>query len=276
MEIKYKYNVLGEVDSYNYYRSDAPMDVNNMPHPTTTNILTTEYTDTTAEIDRIYYVRFSSIKDDLEKISEELTVDTSTRADYLLNMPFSQDINDHGKFSLTATSFGGAVIEGDHLYIPSNGYITLTPTQSEFDIGIGDFEFGVEVLMMSTGHGTFPSLFNIGTAWASGAVSMQFNASTRRFMCAVMNPTERDTFAPTAQAFDGTTWVKYVVKRVGGVITTYQDGVAGTPITDNLSINFARNNRITIGAAAWALGTTRSHSRIKNLYLKSLGEQNEF
>jgi hypothetical protein len=86
-----------------------------------------------------------------------------------------------------------------------------------------------------------------------------------------MSPGEIDAFAPTDQTRDGTTFVKYVVKRISGVWTTYMDGVAGTGITDNTFIaDFTRDGVITIGAALWSVPITASHSKIKNIYLRKL------
>lgn len=46
--------------------------------------------------------------------------------------------------------------------------------------------------------------------------------------------------------------------------------VAGTAISDNLSINLAKDGKITIGIALWSTNVTFSNSLIRNLYFKLL------
>ncbi len=197
----------------------------------------------------------------------EIPSDTS----YLLNMPFSSDKNDRGKFNLVATTVGSAVIQDGYLYVPEESYIHFNTTGiTELNLGTSDFEFGIEVALMPTGGGGYPCLFGVGTDWFNGAISMQFNPQSN-FMCAIMNQGEKDVFSPTNQTRDGTTFVKYVVKRISGVWTTYKDGVAGTSLTDTSFIaNFAIDGKLSVGAAIWHIGMTSSHSKIKNVYLRKL------
>lgn len=267
LELNWKLD--GLVDEQRYYCSETPFTSTTLPAPKAV-ILNTDrtYVDTNIDENKLYYVAVSSVKDGVEKVSEIKEVSTTS---YLLNMPFSSDKNDHGKFGLTAKTVGSAVIQDGYLYVPDGSYIRFNTTGiTELNLGTSNFEFGIEVALMPTGGGSYPCVFGVGTGWSSGAISMQFNPSSR-FMCAIMSPGEKDAFAPTDQARDGTTFVKYVVRRVAGVWTTYKDGIAGTPFTDSKFIaNFTRNGVITIGAAIWDVGITASHSKIKNIYLRKL------
>lgn len=271
MSVKLKWIASGDIDSFKIYRKDSYFDASNLPAVLAT-ISGHEYIDTTPLSNTNYY-RVESNAGALKKLSSivQVSIAPPVGDELLLNMPFSEDINDHGKFGLIATAHGTILpsIQDNSLYIASGSYIKLTPTQAEFNIGSADFEFCFDVQMQSSGNSSFPCLFGVGNAWSSGAVSMQFNPG-KHFMAAFMNPGERDAFSPSSQAFDNTTWVKYIIRRISGVVTTYKDGIAGASLVDNMSINFAKNNVITIGAALWSIGVTSSHSRIKNLYLKKL------
>ncbi len=264
------WNLDGFADEQRYYCSSTPIDTNNLPAPKAVlsgGVRT--YTDENVIPGQKYYVRIGSVKNGVEKISTEFVV---IAAVFLLNMPFSSDIHDHGVFDLQAVAYGTTLpsIVGGALYVPSGSYLKITPTQSVFNVGSSDFEFGVEVAMFSPQPGTFPCIFAVGDGWGVGAVSMQFNASQRMFMAAFMNPTEKDAVAATAQAFDGVTFTKYIVRRVAGVVTTYKDNIAGPTLTDSMPIDFSKNNTLTIGKALWQTSITSSHCKIKNLYLRKL------
>lgn len=267
LELNWKID--GFVDEQRYYCSETLFDANSLPSPKVVlaNDVRT-YTDADVQAGKTYYVAVGSVKNGVEKVSN---INSKATISYLLNMPFSSDKNDHGKFNIASTTIGSATIQDGYLYVPAGSYLTFNTTGlTELNLGTSDFEFGIEVALMPTGGGTYPCVFGTGTAWSSGALSMQFNLSSR-FMCAIMNPGEKDVFATTSQTRDGVTFTKYAVKRISGVWTTYKDGVAGTALTDNTFIaNFTRNGVVTVGAAGWTQGTTSSHSKIKNLYLRKL------
>lgn len=267
LELNWKLD--GLVDEQRYYCSETPFTSTTLPTPKVVLLNTDRtYVDTNIDENKLYYVAVSSVRNSVEKVSAIKEISTTP---YLLNMPFSSDKNDHGKFNLVATTVGSAVIQDGSLYVPVESYLTFnTAGLTELNLGTSDFEFGIEVALMANGGGPYPCLLGVGTGWSSGAISMQFNPQSR-FMCAIMSPGEIDAFAPTDQTRDGVTFVKYVVRRVAGVWTTYMDGVAGTPLTDTSFIaNFARDGQLSVGAAIWSVGITGSHSKIRNLYLKKL------
>jgi len=266
LEISWKLD--GFVDEQRYYCSETPIDIENLPVPKA--VLASDmrtYVDTTVDEDKTYYVCVSSVRNNTEKVSAIKKVSTQL---YLLNMPFSSDKNDHGKFNLAATTVGSVVVENGYLYVPANSYLTFnTSGIAELNLQTNDFEFGFEIALMPNGGGSYPCLFGVGSSWSSGAISMQFDPQSR-FMCAIMNPGEIDALASTTQTRDGTTFVKYVVKRVNDIWTTYKDGVAGPPLTSSFTADFSRGGVLTVGAAIWSIPVTASHSKIKNLYLKKL------
>lgn len=73
IEIDFSYMIGGSFDSINYYRSTSTMDVNAMPPAIATGITSLTYTDTSAVLDTFYYFRFGSVKNGVEKISEEVS-----------------------------------------------------------------------------------------------------------------------------------------------------------------------------------------------------------
>ena len=259
----------GVVDEQRYYFSETPFTSTTLPTPKAVLLNTDRtYVDTDIDEDKLYYVAVSSVRNGVEKVS---AIKEASTTSYLLNMPFSSDKNDRGKFNLVATTVGSAVIQDGYLYVPAGSYLTFnTAGLTELNLGTADFEFGIEVALMSEEGGEYPCLFGVGAEWSSGAISMQFNPQSR-FMCAIRSPEEIDAFAPTNQIRDGITFAKYIVRRVAGVWTTYKDGVAGTSLANSAFLSdFTRNGVITIGAAIWSIAITASHCKIKNLYLRKL------
>lgn len=76
IEIDFTYAIDGFYHSVNYYRSDAPMNIDSMPQPTVTDINGLTFVDTTAENNKRYYVRFGAVRGGIEKISNEIVVNT--------------------------------------------------------------------------------------------------------------------------------------------------------------------------------------------------------
>lgn len=74
--IDFYYQIDGFYHSVNYYRSETPMDINNMPAPIATGITSLTYTDDSALPNMEYYVRFGSVSGSSEKISAEILVST--------------------------------------------------------------------------------------------------------------------------------------------------------------------------------------------------------
>lgn len=72
IEIDFTYKTDGFFDYVNYYRSETPMDLSNMPSPIQTGIQGLSFTDTSAVDGVDYYVRFSTVKNSVEKISDEI------------------------------------------------------------------------------------------------------------------------------------------------------------------------------------------------------------
>lgn len=101
IEIDFTYAIDGFYHSVNYYRSDAPMDIDSMPAPTATDINGLTFLDTTAEENKRYYVRFGSVRGDIEKVSHEIIIHTFSNPIFALykngELGFWYDIQDLSK-----------------------------------------------------------------------------------------------------------------------------------------------------------------------------------
>lgn len=142
IEIDFSYQIDGFYDSVNYYRSETPMNPESMPVATATGIIGTTYTDTTALDDRPYYVRFGSIRNGIEKISNEIQI---TGDQYWSNvvalLHFESGITDQkgrtwSSVGSPTTSATGGKFSGQLILNGSSG---LTTNATGFDFGTGDF-----------------------------------------------------------------------------------------------------------------------------------------
>lgn len=75
-KIDYLFKVDGFYESVNYYRSELPFDLSNMPVPLVSGISGLSFQDTTAVADKTYYVVFGSVKAGSEKFSNPIQVRT--------------------------------------------------------------------------------------------------------------------------------------------------------------------------------------------------------
>lgn len=269
----------GHFDSFDVIRSLTSMvgiADSDLPSPIASGLLTMYYVDLAVVEGVTYYYKFRVWRDGVALVSDEIGITAQLYdPNILINMPFSEDMLDHSKYAIPISTHGTppTIVNGALRILNGSGLILNMTNHPMANVGTKDFEFGIEFAMFSSGNGAFPCVFGIGTGWESGAVSMQLNGTTQQFMAAFMNPDEKDAFSPSNMPFDGATFVKYKVRRVSGVVTTYKaignsEFVAGTAISDNLSINLAKNGKISIGIALWSTGVTASNSLIKNLYFK--------
>ena len=269
----------GDFDSFDVIRSLTSMvglADSALPSPIATGLLTMYYVDTTAVEGATYYYKFRVWRDGISLVSNEVKVVASLGdPNILIDMPFSEDMLDHSEYAIPISTHGTppTIVNGALRVLSGSGLILNTTNHPMANVGTNDFEFGIEFAMFSSGNGPYPCVFGIGTGWEVGAVSMQLDGGSRHFMAAFMNPGEKDAFSPSNMPFDGKTFVKYKVRRVAGVVTTYKATgasafVAGAAMSDNLSINLAKNGKITVGIALWATDITASNSLIKNLYFK--------
>lgn len=147
-KIDYTFQIDGFCDSVNYYRSETPFDLNNMPSPIATGITGLAYQDATALDDKAYYVVFGSVKGVTEKLSTPIQVFTynPTRQLTLLNNNLIDERTatlwlqtgsnlsyelENGKYNLL---FGGSTqIYTNELYDVAVNNVSTVPLVIEFE-----------------------------------------------------------------------------------------------------------------------------------------------
>lgn len=105
----------GHFDSFSIYRSETPMDINNLPQPIVTNLPTMYYIDGDAIEGVHYYYRVGVHRGWSEVISEEYFSGTglSIPTDYILAYSFDGDVNDASINGLAGVRSGNtSFIEG--------------------------------------------------------------------------------------------------------------------------------------------------------------------
>lgn len=273
MAIKLEWAQFSKFDSMNVYRSTSSIDTENLPTPLATGLTTMYYFDSTAVDGETYYYVVGMWLDGVEYLSSEISIYAGT---YLFKMDYSADFADSGIFNFPYVVTGSPMITKNGVYLPVGSHLAYDTSQlSEHMVGTEDFEIGVEVIMLNTGNSFYPCIFALGNIWGNGALSLQYGSYNGNFMCATIPvSSEVDAYAPLAQQFDSETSVKYVVRRVSGIITTYiidPDGneTAGAGVASALDFDLGRNDVFTVGYAGWN-SAVESGCYIKNLYLKLL------
>lgn len=71
--LKTTWDSTGYVSTFNYYRSETPIDINNLPNPIIIDSSDSYYTETTHS-DKAYYIVVGSLKNGIEKLSEIIKV----------------------------------------------------------------------------------------------------------------------------------------------------------------------------------------------------------
>ena len=78
LELNWKLD--GLVDEQRYYRSESPIDKNNLPAPRLVfDNQARSYTDTDIEIGKKYYIALSSVRNSIEKLSEQVSVEIAAK-----------------------------------------------------------------------------------------------------------------------------------------------------------------------------------------------------
>lgn len=114
LELNWK--LYGVVDEQRYYCSETPLDL--LALPTAKAVLlgdTRTYADTDIEVGKTYYIRISSVKNSIEKFSDEITV---TAEGFIVNLDFENGLIDKsGKIWVVN---GAAQVSSEDAAIGSN------------------------------------------------------------------------------------------------------------------------------------------------------------
>lgn len=85
----------GSIESFSIYRAEQSMDSSNLPTPIATGIKDKIYVDSDVIEDKTYFYRVASIKGGQQKLSDEISVTSSTASQYTTSLlHFDQDFTD--------------------------------------------------------------------------------------------------------------------------------------------------------------------------------------
>lgn len=154
-KIDYGFSVDGLYHSANYYRSESHMDTSAMPTATATGIEGLSYSDTTAEANKDYFVRFGSMKNSIEKLSDEVIVSTFPKVpaeNIVTLLNFENGLVDAtGKQTWTSSDVNIAKVVDTNLLWGSKALSILGTALGKYiyandsdDFWFGNGDFGIE------------------------------------------------------------------------------------------------------------------------------------
>ena len=147
----------GFVDEQRYYCSETPIDSENLPVPKV--ILDGEarsYIDTDVEVGKTYYVRVGSVKNNVEKLSDEIMISTTLER-LLVHLPLTSDLTDFGSLGVIWKNNGNVTFGNDGAYFSSYPQSIFQDSHA-FDFN-SDYRISFD-LMRTSANNTAPSIFN--------------------------------------------------------------------------------------------------------------------
>ena len=255
--IKLEWAQFGDFDNFDVIRSDAPMDINALPSPIATNLLTMYYVDTTVVEGATYYYRVVAWRDGVSKISSEIIVIANAgdvhwdKVVALLHFDgpdgsttFTDETgkvwahNGNAQLDTTQSRFGSA-----SLLLDGNGDYITSPTLADFGFGTGDFT--VEGYFCRTGSNTNAFLADFRVAGGASFVvwcSQTYNANKLGYS------TQGGTnFVSGPALFPVGDWAHWAVSRQAGTVRGFLAGALQFTTTDNR--NFASPQGVFIGSS---------------------------
>ena len=156
-----------------------------------------------------------------------------------------------GSPTITANEFG---LYNESLYLNGSSYLFYTPTNSEFQLGSGNFTIECSVYPMA-----LPSNTNISLVCATAASNLSYGVFIYNAALYVAWSTNGTSYG-TSIALGGTialnAWSTLAVSRSGSTLYGYVNGVlVGTSTTLGASTLFAGTSPITLGAGVGAYFT---------------------
>ncbi|MHA3052609.1 fibronectin type III domain-containing protein [Acinetobacter sp. ANC 4640] len=162
------WDAAGQIDSYKVYRSTSPMNPSGLPAPLATGITAKSYSDTTAVTGTPYYYRVASVKNGVEKVSDEVIVFTEK---LLVFLPFTKSNKDYGSLGLTWVNSGNVTFGADGAYFSTYAQSLYQMTHAvNFN---NDFKISFEIKRTDSNN-TYPNIFdndNNGT-WSPGSFGL--------------------------------------------------------------------------------------------------------
>lgn len=145
LELNWKLD--GFVDEQRYYCSETQLDPENLPVPKA--ILASDvrtYVDTAVEIGKTYFVRVGSVRNNVEKLSSEVSVVTQNRIYRVqLNVDSSNLLNSYGTLPLTWSQSGVTLIHANNEIQHTSAASYLKSNEVFNWSGAWDIEFDVYI-----------------------------------------------------------------------------------------------------------------------------------
>ena len=248
--IEYTWDLDGFCDEQRYYRELSTIDINNPPIPKAVLLNTARsYVDTDVVANQTYFARFSSVKNGVEKFSDEVIVSTQQTNDVFANyvdlyMPLQQDfsvvvgsknIEQYGSNNTFETTGG---ISGEGYYrAGSMSFI-------EFDLANffnGTMPFCIELYARSNWYGTEGIASFSCERWRDYAIA---TLTSESWFLSKNNVSWDYTFLYTGAMQN--TWNHHAITYDGETLRVFLNGNLVQSITDTSGFNQANNRNFAI------------------------------
>lgn len=216
----------GVVDEQRYYCSETPIDSENLPAPKA--ILDDQarsYIDTDVEVGKTYYVRVGSVKNGVEKISDEVIV---VAEKLLVFLPLTTGITDYGSLGLTWNKQGNITHSSDGAYFDDS--VTSWIKQTAHDFG-STYKLSIEFKRIS-GISVYSPLVYFSENIVAGDIG--FSSGTSSAWSPLIDKIFLDFSGVSADAASQTisndAWYKLTVQRSDLNIKIYVNDALGLDI----------------------------------------------
>ncbi|MEG2807541.1 MAG: hypothetical protein RR932_06125 [Acinetobacter sp.] len=246
------------VTKHNYYCSETPIDSENLPVPKV--ILdgeTRSYIDTDVEVGRTYYVRVGSVKNGVEKISEEQSVYASNiDQNYKVKLLTSNNsLIDNGYSQLGWIESGAITYSADNeISFDENGYL-LSANNFEFN---ANWKIEFDFLIPADAVSSYFELFKNMGGWNTGGIQISVGGDgsgslQNKFFVNMYGATP--TMSTTTISRD--MWYSATVERSG---TTYVVKI-GDVSNSSIQSQIPNNAQMFIGGST----STASKCKLRNI-----------
>ncbi|OAL78985.1 hypothetical protein AY606_06040 [Acinetobacter sp. SFB] len=217
----------GFVDEQRYYCSETPIDKSSLPAPKAVLAgYARDYVDTDVVANKTYYVRFSSVKNGVEKISGEVQVKASVVDPNFKVKLITQNgvLVDNGYSEFIWTKVGVVNYnENNELAFNQSAYLK---SDKIFNFN-ADFEFEFEFYIASSATDAYFGIVkNTETVWESGGFQISIGGTnvgyeSNKLLCGFYGS---GSIVSSAN-IDRNIWTSAKVTRISGVYTLYLNEV---------------------------------------------------
>ena len=235
LELNWKLD--GFVDEQRYYCSETPISTDNLPSAKA--VLSGDvrtYVDTAIEVGKSYCVRLGSVKNNVEKISTEKSVDTLFNNVELLIFADSATfpstaITDSSKTPKTLTKLGNVQIVSPTEYAKNydDGWLKFDGSGDGLSatltaLGTSDFTFECFASMYADSSKASGRILHIGDT-SAGTITFHRYLSTDQLGVTLIDSSGYNTFITTTNTFVSGTKYHLCFMRKSGVFYVFIDGV---------------------------------------------------